>query len=47
VEQIAAEEDHIDIVGAGELHHLVERPPTIVLADRISLLVSDMVIGGD
>jgi hypothetical protein len=47
VEEVAAEQDHVDILSAGELHDLVKGAPAVILANGISLLKADMVIRRD
>jgi hypothetical protein len=45
VEEIAPEEDHVDILGARELHDFVKGSPAVILADGISLLKPNMIVG--
>jgi hypothetical protein len=40
-------EHHVDIVLFGQAHDLVKRPPAVVLALRIGLVVSNMAVCGD
>ena len=47
VEQVATEEDHIDIPSAGKLHNLVKCAPAVIFPDRVSLLESHVVVGRD
>jgi hypothetical protein len=47
VEEITCQEDHINIPFLGQTHYLVEALPAIVAANGVSLVVADMIIGGD
>lgn len=47
MEQVSREQDHVDISFLGQTHHFVEALPAIVTPDRITLVVTDMVVGGD
>lgn len=44
VEEIAGEQDHIDIAFLGQTHNLVKRLPAVIATDRISFVVADMVV---
>jgi hypothetical protein len=45
VEEIASEEDHVDIALLGQAHDLVEGFPAVISSDGIAFVVADMVIG--
>jgi hypothetical protein len=61
VEEVASEEDHVDLVmlgdaingkynrsyifSSGKIQDFIERPPAIVLADRVPFFVANMIVG--
>lgn len=47
MEQVSGQEYHIDIPFLGQAHYFVEALPAVVPTDRVSLVVADMIIGGD
>ena len=47
MEQVSSQENHINIPFLGQAHYFVEALPAVVPTDGISLVVADMIIGGD
>jgi hypothetical protein len=46
VEEVAAEEDHVDIALLGEAHDFVKGAPCVVAADGGALEGADVAVGG-
>lgn len=44
MEEIAGEQDHVDVVFSSEAHDFVEGFPAIVATDRITFVVADMAV---
>jgi hypothetical protein len=47
MEKITGEQDHVDVTLLGERHDFVETLPAVVPADRIPLVVPDMIVCRD
>jgi hypothetical protein len=47
MKQVSSQENHVNIPFLGQAHYFVEALPAVVPTDGISLVVADMVIGGD
>lgn len=47
VEEIASEQDHVDIAFFRQAHDLMEGLPAVIATDGIAFVVADMVVGRD
>lgn len=47
VEQVARQQHHVDVAVLRKTHHLVERLPAVIAADRVAFVVADMGVRGE